>query len=36
MYKRPADENDYSLSVLIFADTSRTVDHGQLGFVAGF
>ena len=33
-YKRPS-KGKYSCSVLVFADASRTIDHGQLGYVAG-
>lgn len=34
-YKRPNDTKQYNLSVLVFADASRSVEHRQLGFVAG-
>lgn len=34
-YKRPMDRKEYNLSILVFADASRSVDHGKLGFVAG-
>eukprot|EP00178_Gracilaria_changii_P027963 TRINITY_DN936_c0_g2_i2.p1 TRINITY_DN936_c0_g2~~TRINITY_DN936_c0_g2_i2.p1 ORF type:complete len:399 (+),score=36.11 TRINITY_DN936_c0_g2_i2:473-1669(+) len=33
-YHRPPP-GSYPVSVLVFADASRTMDHGQLGFVAG-
>ena len=29
-FKRPKDEKQYRLSVLIFSDASRSTDHGQL------
>lgn len=34
-YDRPADDKEYNLSMLVFADASRNVDYGQLGTVAG-
>lgn len=34
-YKRPLDNKNYSLLILVFADASRNDDYGQLGYVAG-
>ena len=34
-YPRPTDKDKYQLSVLVFADASRTDDCGQLGILTG-
>ncbi len=34
-YKRPNDNNEYNISILVFSDASRSSDYGQLGFIAG-
>lgn len=34
-YICPAAGNEYSLSVLVFWDSSRSVDHGQLRYISG-
>ena len=34
-YPRPADKEDYQLSVLVFADASRVDECGQLGVLTG-
>lgn len=34
-YHRPLPKADYALNILVVSDASRSVDHGQLCFVAG-
>ena len=33
-FKRPTDKLTYKLTVVVFTDASRSVDHGQQGYIA--
>lgn len=35
-FKRPSISGEYALSILVFADASRKLDHGQLGTSSDF
>lgn len=35
LFKRKCYTNQYAVSIFVFADASRVVDHGQLGYVSG-